>query len=90
MSDRAIEIIRWIIFASAALSLLQGTLLFRPFKHRFLDPWVAMIEKAGGRAPIGVRNERFMRFWALLMSALFLGIWWHLGTTAGAELLRRG
>ena len=87
MSEHALEIVRWVIFAVAILSLLQATILFRPFQRYLFDPWVAFNERAGGQIPAFYRDERFQRGWPLLMAALLIALWWFLGTPAGANFL---
>jgi len=89
MSDTAITILRWVIVASVVLNILQATLLFDLFQRRLFKPWVAMNERAGGRVPAIMRDERMHRLWPLLMAVLLIAAWWYLGTPAGVELLRK-
>ena len=89
MSDRAVEIVRWVLLASVGLNLLQATVLFGAYQRRVLRPWAALNERAGARVPAVMRDARVQRAWPLLMAAALLAAWWYLGTPAGAEALRR-
>jgi hypothetical protein len=89
LSDKAINILRWFILVSVVINILQATILFEVFERWFIRPWFDMNERAGGRVPAIIRDERVHRFWALFMAVLFSAIWWYLGTPAGAAILRK-
>ena len=89
MSDKAINIVRWFILVSVVINILQATILFEVFERWLFRPWLAMNERAGGRVPAIMRDERMHRFWALLMAIVSGGIWWYLGTPVGAAFLRK-
>ena len=88
MSDRAVEIVRWVLLASVVLNLLQATVLFGAFQRRAFRPWAALNERAGARVPVPMRDARMQRAWPFLMAAALLAAWWYLGTPAGADTLR--
>jgi hypothetical protein len=88
MSDHAIAIVRWVMLASAAINLLQATVLFDVFQRRLVQPWLAVSERTGARVPAIMRDARIHRVWPWLMTAFFLGLWWYFGTSAGVDMLR--
>ena len=89
MSDRFIVIVRWMLLAFAAHSVLLATLLHRGTRRRLLEPWIAATERAGGKVPSWAQDPRVQRGWGLFMATFFLGLWWYLGTVEGVEAARR-
>jgi len=75
--------IRWFLLFGAVASLLQGTVLFGFVQRRILGPWLAQAERRGAHVPTAMRDPRLQRAWPLLMTLLFGGLWWYLGTPAG-------
>ena len=89
MTDRAIQILRWVLLVSVLINLLQATLLRGFFHRRVFEPWIALNERHGRKIPATMRDERAQRFWPLFVAVVLLVLWWYLGTPSGVALLRK-
>jgi hypothetical protein len=87
MSDSAINVLRWVLLASAVLNILQATVLFSFFERRIFQPWTAFNDRRGIKVPTSMRDERMRRFWPWFMAVALLSLWSYFGTPAGIAFL---
>ncbi|MGI8765055.1 MAG: hypothetical protein ACR2KM_00895 [Gemmatimonadaceae bacterium] len=89
MPANILSVIRWVLLASAAINLLQGTVLFHQAQRWIIRPWFEANARAGRPVPASMRDERVQRAWPLFMAVLSFGIWWYLGTPGGIAAAAR-
>lgn len=88
LSDKTIELVRWVLLASVFINVLQATLLFDFFERRLFEPFFAYTERMGGAVPGIMRNKLMHRISPLVVAIVSLILWWYLGTPEGVALLR--
>lgn len=82
MPANILSVVRWVLLASAAINLLQGTVPFHHAQRWIIRPWFEANARAGRPVPTSMRDERVQRAWPLFMAVLSFGIW-YLGTPGG-------
>jgi hypothetical protein len=75
--------LRWVFLASAVISILGGTLLYRSFAGPWAKRWWALFDRPGVSIPAVLRNDYILRTWSVVSGAIMLVLWWYLGTEAG-------
>ena len=78
--------LRIVVLVAAVTAVLQATILNGWVQRTVFDRWVAFGERmtqspARGRFP----DPRLARIFPLVMAAVFLALWWYLGTAAGVK-----
>ena len=76
--------IRVFLLIAVITAVLQATVLNRWVQRVVFDRWIALGERLG--QPASGRpfpDPRMARVFPLLMAAIFLALWWYLGTAAG-------
>jgi hypothetical protein len=77
--------LRWLLLAIGIVQLLAGTVLFATIRRRMIDPMFAFAEQNGRPLPSILRAIYSSRITPLALAVIPLGLWWYLGTPAGAE-----
>ena len=78
--------LRIILLIASITAVLQATVLNGWVQRAIFDRWLATAERISGtaaRRPFP--DPRAARIFPLFMAAVFLAMWWYLGTAAGVE-----
>jgi hypothetical protein len=88
-----ITTVRWVLLVNGVVVLLGATVLHRPFRALFVDPYLRLGARVMGRDERAevpwVFREGPMRVWSVVMGVMSLAAWWYLGTPAGAAAASR-
>jgi hypothetical protein len=88
---QALSAIRWFLLVASIVTFLTGTVLYWPMRRHILDQYFRLSARLGGR-PVRfppplvflLDHEWLGRAYHLCFAGLLLGVWWYLGTAAGA------
>ena len=78
--------LRILFLVAAITAVLQATVLNGWVQRTFFDRWIAFGERMT-QSPSKRRfpDPRLARIFPLFMAAVFLALWWYLGTAAGVD-----